>query len=445
MSRVLVATPEPIARRLAGPGIRAAQIARVLAADHDVTLCSLDGASTSPIDGRPVVESPGLDLDRFDAAVVQGRVTTALPELIESGIPLAIDWFDPFHTEALHRGGSDRIRRMDLVEGARQTIDVQAHRGDFFLCSNDSQRKHWLGWLAAAGRINHLNHEADPTFRALIDVVPFGIEVRRLQRRRPLRATFPSIGPDDPVILWAGGLHDWLDPLTVIRAMPDVLDRHPDARLVFLAGPHPNTSIEQMGMRGRAIELSRDLKLFGEHVLFATSWIDYEDRLDWLADASVGVVADAGHLESTLSHRTRLLDHLGAGLPTVSTESDPAATIVAAAGAGRLVAPGDPTALSGELSSILADPDDLESMATAATSLGRALSWENTLAPLVRWVGNPRRASDRVAGSITGQGGGAAEAPLDRIVGRARMHLSEGGVRQLTDRVVASGKRRFRR
>ena len=35
---VLVLSPEPIGERMAGPAIRAAELARVLAAEHDVTL-----------------------------------------------------------------------------------------------------------------------------------------------------------------------------------------------------------------------------------------------------------------------------------------------------------------------------------------------------------------------------------------------------------------------
>ncbi|MFT7476575.1 MAG: hypothetical protein ACI81L_003532, partial [Verrucomicrobiales bacterium] len=83
MARVLVASPEPIGRRLAGPAIRAAHIARALSKDHDVTLVSLAGESVSPIDGQAVAGPEAID-DSYDAAVVQGRVLLAHPELIES-------------------------------------------------------------------------------------------------------------------------------------------------------------------------------------------------------------------------------------------------------------------------------------------------------------------------------------------------------------------------
>jgi len=78
MARVLVA-----ARRVAGPAIRAAHIARVLGKGHEVRLASLAGESTSPIDGRTVFDLAETAVDEFDAAVVQGSVLVRLPELAE--------------------------------------------------------------------------------------------------------------------------------------------------------------------------------------------------------------------------------------------------------------------------------------------------------------------------------------------------------------------------
>ncbi len=449
MPRVLVATPEPIGRRLAGPAIRAAQIARVLAEKHEVVLVSMAGESISPIDGRPVlgpeVFGEGGDdfseLGHIDAAVVQGSVTVQVPALVESSIPLVIDWFDPFHVEALHRSMDHKVRRLDLIEGARTTLLDQAERGDFFLCSNDAQREHWLGWLAAAGRLNHLAHDDDPLFQKLIAVAPFGIGRERAGGGTPIRSTFSAIGPHDPIILWAGGLHDWLDPLTILRALPTVLDENPDTRLVFLAGPHPNTSIETMGPRGEAISLARDMKLFGKHVLFVNQWVDYGERLAWLKDATIGVVADQAHLESRYSHRTRLLDHLAVGLPTVSTAGDPLSTQLEVAGAAVTCHRSD-SALGDALASLVNNDERLGELSRAAVSLAASLTWEQTLAPLCDWLDEPALALDRRAGAVTGQSGGSA---FDRLGDRIKLHLDDGGVKQVAQRGLAAGKRRLGR
>ncbi|MFT7473436.1 MAG: glycosyltransferase involved in cell wall biosynthesis, partial [Verrucomicrobiales bacterium] len=398
------------------------------------------GESVSPIDGQAVAGPEAID-DSYDAAVVQGRVLLAHPELIESPMALAIDWFDPFHVEALHRSGRDRIHRLDLIEGARLTLREQAERGDFFLCSNNVQREHWLGWLASAGRLNHLTHGEDPLFESLLAVAPFGIGRERPGGGTPLRDAFPIIGKQDPVLLWAGGLHDWLDPLSIIRAMPTVLEENPDARLVFLAGPHPNTSIETMGVRGEAISLSRQMRMFGKNILFVNQWVEYGQRLAWLNDATIGVIADRDHLESRYSHRTRLLDHLTVGLPTVSTVGDPLSAQLAAVGAA-VTTERSPESIGATLASLVNDDDRLGEISRAARSLAASVTWEETLAPLVAWLDDPMPAVDRRAGALTAMSHGST---LDRLGDRVKLHLDDGGIKQVAQRGFAAGRRRLGR
>ncbi len=441
MARVLIVTPEPIARRLAGPAIRACHIARVLAEHHEVTLVSSalppNEQSLSPIDGRRV-HGPAAIHTRYDAAIVMGNVLIAFPELAESDMPLVIDWFDPFHTEALHRLSGDAIGRIDLIEGARVTLAEQARRGDFFLCSNEQQREHWLGWLAAAGRLNHLAHDADPLFANLITIAPFGLGREAPRLGSPIRRSFDTISRFDPIVLWAGGMHDWLDPLSVIEAVPVMLDKNPDTRLVFLAGPHPNTSIETMGVRGEAITLARKMRLFGKHVMFVNQWVDYGERLTWMQEATIGIVADGAHLESRYSHRTRLLDHLGAGLPTVSTAGDPLSAQLEAAGAA-ITCDRTIEGIGNAVGSIINDDERLGEMSRAAQTLGARLSWEQTLAPLVRWLEAPQVAIDRRPGANTGRTDGSAK---DRLTGRIKMHLDDGGVTQVAKRGLRSSATR---
>lgn len=446
MPRVLIVTPEPIGEKMAGPAVRASHIARVLGETHDVELASLEASWASPITERPVAAADDVDVSTFDAAIVQGSALLHLPELAKSDIPIVVDWFDPFHLEAQHRGGSDPIRRRDLIEGARQTLAQQAVRGDYFVCSNEAQREHWLGWLAHAGRINAVTSENDPSMRSLIDVAGFGTASESIGEATPLRDAFNEIGPDDPVLLWAGGLHDWLDPVTVVDAMPVLLDRHPDARLVFMAGPHPNTAVEEMGVRGDAIARARELRLFGTHILFATQWTNYNDRLTWFADADVGVIAHDMHLETALSHRTRLLDHLTAGLPTVSTSGDPLSAHLEAQGAAVTMLPGDSRALAHAASHLLRDAVRMEEMERSSLALAAELRWEATLAPLMSWLETPHSAPDRVAGVVPEPTEvPAVVASAARVFDRAKLHLDDGGPKQVIERVVGAGRRRLGR
>src|SRR6185437_13896954 len=146
--------------------------------------------------------------------------------------------------------------------------------GDFFLCASERQRDFWLGSLASLGRVNPANYGADPTLRSLIDVVPFGVDSSPAPAPSGmLRRTFPRIGADDPVLIWGGGVYNWFDPLSLLRAV-DALraGRRPGVRLVFLGMRNPNPGIPEMRMAAATRALSDELGLTGRHVFFNEGW-----------------------------------------------------------------------------------------------------------------------------------------------------------------------------
>ena len=391
MPRVLVATPESVGRRLSGPALRAANIARILSTEHDVVLASCAGESVSPIDGRAVAGPDQIHAE-YDAAVIQDGVLRDHQELRDSSIPIAMDWFDPQLARALHQPGA--ASRRDPSVAVTSHIAAQAARGDLFLCGTESQRSHWLGVLRAHGRINQATHNQDPTFRSLITTAPFGVTPVGSNRRTPLRSTFSSIGDHDPILVWVGALDDWLDPLLVIDALPIVLEENPDTRLIFLAGPHPNTGIDKMGIRGRAIERARNLRLFGRHVFFVNQWIDYDERLRWIADATIGVTADRADLIGELSTHPQVLDHLSVGLPSVGTIDGTFGTELVSSGAA-VATERNHLEFGTAIASLINDDLRLGEMSRAARTMAAARSWEDMLHSLTDWMRDPQPAADR--------------------------------------------------
>ena len=355
-----------------------------------------------------------------------------LPALASAELPIVVDLYDPFHLEALHRGGDDEIRTLDLVDGALQSLAVQMARGDFFLCASSSQRHLWLGHLGAAGRVNPAQHRADPTLRRLLQIAPFGVDAEPFEPHGRLVDHVPG-ATGTPTLLWAGGLHDWLDPLTVIDAIPKIRDRFPRAQLVLLGGRHPNAAIETMSMVARAEQRSKELGLLGSAVFLVDGWIAADQRADLLADADIGVLAQPDHVETEFSFRTRLLDHLWAGLPTVATIGDDLSRELAVHGAGRVVPPGDPLAFANACIDMLG-PDRLAQTGQKAKARAANHQWENTLAPLRHFAAQPtvavdrstpatRRLIDTISSSTTHE--------QTSVLSRAQRHLDVGGAKQL--------------
>ena len=114
-------------------------------------------------------------------------------------------------------------------------------------------------------------------------------------------------------MLWYGGLWNWLDPVTPVRALPALLERRPGAHLAFL-GKVPAEPSER-GAADRARAVARELGAAAERVHFLDAVAPYEQRGAWLTDAACAVSAHRAHLETRFAFRTRMLDFIWAGLP----------------------------------------------------------------------------------------------------------------------------------
>ena len=415
---------------------------------------SLAGESTSPIDGTTVHGPRAIGSAAFDAAIIQGKVLVDHPELAESDTPLAYRLVRCLSIwKHFTAGADDNILRIDLIEGARQTLLAQARRGDFFICSNQTQRDHWLGWLSAAGRVNHHNHDADPTMAHLIDVAPFGLD-RILEppsseseaKRRRLRGMFGQIGPDDPILVWAGGLHDWLDPVTVVRAMPPCSTRTrmqgSSSLRDLIRTPRSRRWVPGVGRS----QPQRNSDCSERRSCSSINGCHTTNVFDWIADGSIGVVAHHDHVETRNSHRTRLLDHLAVGLPTVSSGGDPASDLLRAEVPHCSFLPVTPRRWGRRSPGWCETPIDVTAMGRAARTLAGTMHWEQTLGPLVKWMENPSPAPDRVAGAVPDQEvKNSTGANLDRVIRRTRLHWDDGGARQVVDRTIQAGRRRLGR
>jgi glycosyltransferase involved in cell wall biosynthesis len=398
-SRIVVATADPVTARMPGPSIRAWHIAEALAADgHAVELVTVAAADrTHPAFSVRHVGEPELrDLEAWmDVLVFQGGLLRIHPFLVESDKVIVADIYDPFHLENLEPAGKPIDERVATITHLTGVLNDQLLRGDFFLCASHRQRDFWLGSLASLGRVNPYTYDSDDLLRSLIAIAPFGLPSQPPARTRPaLRGVVPGIEEDDQVLLWAGGVYDWFDPLTLVRAIDRLRHELPRLRLFFLGMQHPNPAIPEMRMAAALRELAADLGLVGVHVFFNDTWVAYDDRANYLLDADIGVTTHKIHLETAFSFRTRILDYLWAGLPIVTSEGDELADMVAAEGLGAVVGEGDVDGLVTAIRRLLTIPDAAEASKRRVTEVAALYRWSETLAPLVEFCRNPRRAPD---------------------------------------------------
>lgn len=412
MTKVLVITGDPVGPKMAGPAIRAWNIAEVLTADgNEVAL--LTTTRLEPIAAQFALHriAPGEDaafaeLEAWAEVIVfQGHAMAQFDALRNTRKIVVADIYDPMHLEMLEQGRELGSATWNLRVGtATAVLNEQLALADFFLCASERQRLFYLGQLAALGRVNPANYENDPHLEQLIAVAPFGLSATPpVHETDVVKGVRAGIAPDDKVLIWGGGLYNWFDPLTLIRAVGRLSERHDDVRLFFLGTRHPG--VDEMGIVRESFELAAELGVLDTAVFFNETWVRYSERQNYLLEADAGVSTHMSHIETTFAFRTRILDYLWAGLPMVVTEGDSFADLVSAEGLGVVVPARDVAALAAALERVLYDE---EFAAVARSNVQRVRGdfvWEQALAPLIEFVRAPHHAADQQQGRVDRSGG----------------------------------------
>lgn len=405
--RILVVTPDTLGVRMAGPAIRAWEIATALSEFADVRLISTNKAEGVSSERFHVAFADDQRLrthvDWAEVLVFQGHTLRSHPWIKQTDTIIVADIYDPMHLEQLEQGKDfDPDTRIAVAVDTVEVLNDQLERADFMVCASEKQRDFWLGQLAGLARINPATYDRDPSLRSLLGVAPFGVQNEPpVQKTHGIKGVVPGIGPDDKVIIWGGGIYNWFDPLTLIEAVAVARRAHPDLRLFFMGAAHPNPDIPAMAMAVEARRRAEELGLTGESVFFNESWVPYADRADFLLDADLGVSTHYEHLETAFSFRTRILDYLWASLPIISTDGDTFAGIIREHDLGRVVPPEDVAALAGAIEELLYDEEARRRIAGNVAAYAREHTWEHTLRDLIDFCKDPSPAPDRVAGIVS--------------------------------------------
>jgi len=454
--RVLVITGDPVGSKMAGPAIRAWNIARLLSREHDVRLLSMTRAVSTGDEFEVGVLSPtrpkaAVRHERWaDVIIVQGHALELFPALEATKKFLVVDIYDPLHLEQLEQGRKHTIRRWnDQILNSTDALNHQLSIGDFFLAASERQRHFWLGQLAALGRVNAYTYSRDSELESLIAVAPFGIPSEPPVATRPAaRGVIPGIGSGDKLIVWGGGIYDWFDPETLIKAVGKLSETRPDVLLLFMGVKHPNPDVPEMEAVTRARLLADRLNLTGRAVFFNESWVPYEERQNYLLEADLGVSTHFQHVETTFSFRTRILDYLWAGLPIVATAGDSFADLIAAEGLGAVVKERDVDGLRSAIEALLYNAKQNSKARANVAAVRERFTWERAMRPLLDYARNPVRAADKDLGkgarrpaSVTSKPRRSRRTGVRRDLDRVLYYMRNGGPSAVVERVRARRRR----
>jgi glycosyltransferase involved in cell wall biosynthesis len=211
--------------------------------------------------------------------------------------------------------------------------------------------------------------------RVVYNFVDFGTFNRDL-RGDSIRAEL-AIEPDAPVVLMLGGVAEPKGTLELIRAVPLLLQRVPDARIV-IAGPALQRGTES-GIKGIAKRLLRTnvydqavaaaLDAGGEAVRNAVIFTGMRQDMPQLIAASNVLVFPA-----VVPHFARpIIEAAAMGVPSVASDLGGPKELVVQGETGLLVPPRDSQALAEALINLLCNPAHAQAMGEAATLRARQL------------------------------------------------------------------------
>lgn len=391
VKKVLVITASPLKPNMSGPAIRALAISNKLSHNFEVTLVST-AENSLPENRFPVHYCDERLLKKLssqsDAILVQGYTLSEFPWLANLDALLIADLYAPFQFEHL-----EDLRHVPVNNSNSEfsqtiaAITDQMRNADFFVCASERQRLFWLGHLIAAGRVSPELYSEDPTLRSLLGVVPFGIEPEfHSEKTGVIRNDYTGISQDDFVLFWGGGIYNWFDPVTLIKAVATLSIEFPQLKLLFLAGPHPDSSVDTPIRIKEAYEAASSLGILGSSIIFYDEWVPYEKRADFLSEVDMGVVTHFDSVETDLSYRTRLLDCIWASVPILSSKGDVFAEMVSNNGFGCVVETSDQESIEVAITAVLRDRSLVNAFSQNIEMSRSRFYWEETTKSLITYL-----------------------------------------------------------
>ncbi len=398
-NKIVVISSDVIDEKMAGVGIRFWEISNSLANFFQVILLCPFGSN---------IKSSKIEIIEFDykeqniqeiisdaaAIIISGFTLHFHPYLSGMRIPLLVDLYVPFLLESLIWHKNDDFDAW--ISNYEEYLRVQnelLRSGDFFFCANERQRDFWIGMLLANKRVNPHQVYDDDTINRLISIVPYGFRKVEIHDNESYNIFSKySIPNDSKIIIWTGGIWEWLDPKTLIYAFSNLIKKDPNAVLFFMGSDHPNFDDIKMSISKEIKELSYNLGLLDKKIFFG-DWIPYNQRWQYLKSASVSVLTFRNHIETRFSNRTRLIDCLAANLPSVITEGDYLGGEMAKLGLAETVPAENVDALERALEKALKkNKKDINEKYNYYIS---NFEWDNVVKPIVDFCFSPHKAVDK--------------------------------------------------
>lgn len=388
--KILLVIFELVGEKMTGPAIRYLEFARELSKEYDVTLAALGKSNLDMSkENFKLVNFTHTDQEdlyraNFECEVLifQGFILELLAPIKQAarGKYVIVDLYDPFNIELLEaRKHNPLDRDIEMASYDLYAILEQIRLGDYFICASEYQKEFWLGMLEAYGKYDkNIDNVSD-----IIDIVPFGITNREPEiSKKLLHTKINNYKEDDKIFIWGGGVWNWFDPITIIKAIYEISKTRDDVKLFFLGVKHPNPEVKETEVLNKSIVLSQELGIKDKFVFFNMDWVEYDDRENYFLESFAGISCHYDHLETRFSFRTRILDYLWCDLPIISTKGDFFGSEIEKHTLGITIEPEDVQGCKDAMLKLIEDKEFYETCKGNIKEYKETLRWNNVVKPL---------------------------------------------------------------
>jgi glycosyltransferase involved in cell wall biosynthesis len=247
------------------------------------------------------------------------------------GIPLILEVNADLLEQRQFKGIPERgVRRLFAVWATRLCFDAAAK----IIC-------------ISAGLKEHLNTKWNID-ESKLTVLPCAADVQAFKPNYVSETVRKSLGlTTEPVVMWVGGFYPWHDLERLLESFGQVLQRHPNAKLVLVGdGPTWQSIAQKVQKNGL------------QQAVLMTGAIAHASVPEMLSIADIAVVPAAAVPASRGGTGTplKVFEYMAAGKPIVATDLDQAAEVIQDGHNGLLVEAGDVNRFADAILTLLDDP-----------------------------------------------------------------------------------------
>lgn len=400
MAKILLYSLAVVGKTMAGPAIRYWEFAHSLSKHHEVILL-VPNESDLTSDRFAIIKKTAdyrkyfKQVDAIITMVVSHSMALAAKM---NGVKLILDAYDPLPFELFEIYKESKMSfRQKMQNQVTDVFNFSFRMADFIICANENQLDLWTGLLLSLKKISPDIYDRDSSLKNKIRIVPFGLSAKPpIKEGIGPKALF-NLKSTDKIILWGGGIWNWFDPLTLIKAIDLISKSRSDIHLIFMGVKAPSESEKEiMSMPAKAYRLAEDLKLLNQHVFFNPGWIPYEQRTSFLLEADIGISIHFDHLETRYSFRTRLLDYIWAGLPIINTEGDSFSRFINQRKIGLTVPYENVESLARAILSLIDNPEAVAEIKKNMVKVQQEFYWDEIVKPIEGMIVSPIKKASKL-------------------------------------------------